>query len=116
MRSLSEVTAIDFDWPKRFWNSLSEQDQANFIRYVQAFQGSLRWLILCDSNVVGHLGTVVSTSVRQRQVALFALVDASLGQAIAKGVGVSVPPLPTFPSGPTWLNTTVESNSSTLNY
>ena len=65
---------------------------------------------------MGHLGTVKSTSVRQRQVALFALVDSALGKAIADGVGVSVPTLPNFPAGPTWLNTTVPSNSSTLNY
>ncbi|KAJ3542899.1 hypothetical protein NM688_g5925 [Phlebia brevispora] len=99
VHSLSEVTTIDFDWPKRFWASLSAQDQANFI-----------------SNVVGHLGTVISYTVRQRQVALFALVDPALGQAIAQGVNVTVPPLPTFPTGPTWLNYTVFSNESTLNY
>ena len=59
---------------------------------------------------------MVSVSVRQRQVALFALVDEKLGEAIARGVGVTVPTLPNFPTGPTWLNTTVFSNSSTLNY
>ena len=32
VKSLSEVTAIDFDWPQRFWNSLSQQDQQNFVR------------------------------------------------------------------------------------
>lgn len=69
------------------------------------------------SNVVGHLGTVKSVSVRQRQVALFALVDPALGQAIASGVNVSVPsPLPSFPAGPTWYNTTKASNDSTLDY
>ena len=30
--SLSAVNEVDFDWPRRFWNSLSEQDQTNFIR------------------------------------------------------------------------------------
>lgn len=68
------------------------------------------------SNVVGHLGTVKSVSVRQRQAALFALVDSDLGKLIAQGVGVSLPILPKFPPGPTWLNKTVPSNSSTLNY
>ncbi|EKM57300.1 uncharacterized protein PHACADRAFT_254998 [Phanerochaete carnosa HHB-10118-sp] len=100
VKSLSEVTAIDFDWPQRFWKSLSEQDQTNFI-----------------SNVVGHLGTVNSVSVRQRQVALFALVDPALGKAIADGVNVTVPnPLPSFPTGPTWFNTTKPATNSTLNY
>lgn len=32
VRSLSQVTAVDFDWPKRFWASLSAQDQQNLIR------------------------------------------------------------------------------------
>ena len=59
---------------------------------------------------------MVSVNVRQRQVALFALVDPALGKAIADGVGVPVPPLPQFPPGPTWLNTTVDSQSSTLIY
>ncbi|KAI0088364.1 catalase-domain-containing protein [Irpex rosettiformis] len=99
VRSLTQVTAIDFDWPKRFWSSLSAQDQQNLI-----------------SNVVGHLGAAKSQSVKQRQVALFALVDKSLGEAIAKGVNVSVPALPNFPTNVTWLDTTVSSNSSTLNY
>ena len=73
-------------------------------------------LMHAHSNVIDHLGSVVSVSVRQRQVALFALVDPALGQAIAKGVGVTIPPLPNFPPGPTWLNTTVDSMNSTLTY
>lgn len=32
--SLSAVTEIDFDWPRIFWNGLSEQDQQNLIRSV----------------------------------------------------------------------------------
>lgn len=70
----------------------------------------------CISNVVGHLGAAQSAYVKQRQVALFALVDPALGKAIADGVGVAVPALPSFPPGATWLNTTVPSNSSTLDY
>ncbi|KAI0784110.1 catalase-domain-containing protein [Abortiporus biennis] len=99
VRSLSRVTEIDFDWPRRFWNSLSEQDQQNLI-----------------SNIVGHLGLVKSVEVRKRQVALFAHANATLGQAIADGVGVPVVALEFPDSGPTWLNTTVPSSTSTLNY
>ncbi len=33
--ALSAVNEIDFDWPRRFWNSLSEQDQQNLIRCAQ---------------------------------------------------------------------------------
>ena len=72
--------------------------------------------ILVCSNVVGHLGQAKSDSVKQRQAVLFALVDRTLGEAIAKGVNVSLPALPSFPTGVTWLNTTVSSNSSTLDY
>ena len=34
VRALSQVTEVDFDWPKRFWKSLSKQDQDNLIRHV----------------------------------------------------------------------------------
>ncbi|KAI0696337.1 catalase-domain-containing protein [Cytidiella melzeri] len=100
VQSLSQVTAVDFDWPRRFWTSLSAQDQKNLIR-----------------NIIGHLGNAKSVSVKQRQVALFSLVDAAFGSAVAAGVNVAVPnPLPSFPAGPTWLNTTFPSGNSTLNY
>ncbi|KAI0340276.1 catalase-domain-containing protein [Trametopsis cervina] len=100
VRALSQVTAIDFDWPQRFWKGLSAQDQKNLI-----------------SNIVGHLGGAKSTSVKQRQVALFALVDKSFGQGVASGINVSVPTdLPNFPNGPTWFNTTKSTTKSTLNY
>lgn len=117
MRALSQVTAVDFDWPKRFWKSLSEQDQKNLIRCVDVVINPVESSPnVCSSNVVGHMSAAKSESVKQRQVALFALVDPALGQAIAQGVNVSVPSLPNFPVGPTWLNTTVQSGSSTLHY
>ena len=66
------------------------------------------------SNVVGHLGGVKSKEIRARQTALFAHVDAALGAAIAKGVGVKVTPL-SFPSDlPTWDNTTTWVDTSKL--
>ena len=121
VRALSQVTEIDFDWPRRFLNSLSDQDRQNLIRYALSLPSistiqTQRWAnCLLRSNIVGHLGGAKSEVVRQRQVALFAHVDADFGEAIAKGVGVSVTPI-SFPDGPTWLNTTVASNSSTLRY
>ncbi|CAL1710212.1 unnamed protein product [Somion occarium] len=98
VRSLSQVTEIDFDWPRRFLNALSKKDRQNLI-----------------NNIVGHLGAVKSKDVRRRQVALFAHTNADFGGAIAKGVGVPVVPL-SFKDGPTWLNTTVPSKNSTLHY
>ncbi|KZT04923.1 catalase-like protein [Laetiporus sulphureus 93-53] len=99
VQSLSAVTEIDFAWPRMFWNSLSEQDQQNLI-----------------SNVIGHLGEVVNQTVRERQVALFAHANYTLGQAIAQGVGVSRITNLTFAYGETWYNHTIYSDSSTLFY
>ncbi|EIW53214.1 catalase-domain-containing protein [Trametes versicolor FP-101664 SS1] len=96
--SLSAVTEIDFDWPRIFWNGLSEQDQQNLI-----------------SNVVGHLGAAPTYSVRQRMASLFNYANSTLGQAIADGVGVKVVNL-TFPNGPTWFNVTKDPVGSTLDY
>lgn len=95
--ALSRVTEIDFEWPRRFWASLSSADQQNLI-----------------SNVVGHLGGAPSKDIRTRMVALFAHVDAALGSAIAKGVGVPVTKV-SFPTDePTWDNTTTWVTTSTL--
>lgn len=99
VESLSAVTEIDFSWPRIFWNSLSEQDQQNFI-----------------GNVAGHLGEAPSSVVRERQVALFAHVNASLGAAIAAGVNVTSWPNLSFSQGPNWYNHTIYSDSSTLFY
>ncbi|KZT64984.1 catalase-like protein [Daedalea quercina L-15889] len=98
VQSLSQVTEIDFSWPRIFWNSLSDQDQQNLI-----------------SNVIGHLGEVINQDVRGRQVALFNHVNTTLGQAIAAGVGVTNIQNLSFEDGPTWLNHTVYSQESTLN-
>ncbi|KAH9834758.1 catalase-like protein [Rhodofomes roseus] len=99
VQSLSMVTEIDFSWPRIFWNTMSDQDQQNLI-----------------SNVVGHLGEVVSQEVRERQVALFNHVNATLGQAIAAGVGVTSIQSLNFTYGETWLNHTVYSTDSTLDF
>lgn len=64
--------------------------------------------------MVGHLGEVVSQTVRERQVALFAHANYTLGKAIADGVGVTQITNLTFPDGPTWYNHTIYSDHSTL--
>lgn len=64
---------------------------------------------------MGHLGAAPTESVRQRMASLFYHANATLGQAIADGVGVTVTNL-TFPNGPTWFNTTRNTQNSTLDY
>lgn len=41
-------------------------------------------------NVVGHLGAATSDTIKKRQAALFAKVDESLGNRIAKGINVTL--------------------------
>jgi catalase len=41
------------------------------------------------SNVIGHLGLVLSQKVKERQVALFYNVDPTLGNRIAMGINVT---------------------------
>lgn len=80
------------------------------------FPGFLTYHPLSHSNVIGHLGEVVSQEVRERQVALFNHVNTTLAQAIAAGVGVeNIQPM-SFYYGATWLNHTVYSTESTLNF
>ncbi|KAL1715661.1 catalase-like domain-containing protein [Schizophyllum commune] len=97
--ALSRVTEIDFDWPRRFYDSLSQTDKENLI-----------------SNIVGHLGGAKSEYVRQRQASLFAHVDPDFGQSIADGIGVSVVPLEFSNDKPTWEGTTIDTSNSTLEY
>lgn len=90
MRYLSHVSDVDFDWPKIFvshftfpilsisffcvqWNGMTTHDQDNFV-----------------NNVVGHLGAATSDTVKKRQAALFAKVNKSLGERIAKGINVTL--------------------------
>ncbi|KAF8576416.1 catalase-domain-containing protein [Ramaria rubella] len=62
LRYLSTISDIDYEWPSIFWGNLSQRDQENLI-----------------SNVVGHLGLVNSTVIRQRQAAVFARANRELG-------------------------------------
>ncbi|KAF7982698.1 hypothetical protein HWV62_26534 [Athelia sp. TMB] len=73
VRYLSEVTDVDFEWPKYFWGNLTNQDQDNFI-----------------GNVVGHLGLATSETIKKRQLALFAKVNKSLGQRLAQGMNITM--------------------------
>ncbi|CCM04502.1 uncharacterized protein FIBRA_06682 [Fibroporia radiculosa] len=99
VQSLAAMTEIDFAQPRLFWNELSESDQQNLI-----------------SNVIGHLGEVISLEVRERQVAVFAHANYTLGKAIADGVGVTNIRNLTFEYGPTWYNHTVYSDNSTIGF
>ncbi|KAH7096779.1 catalase-domain-containing protein [Auriculariales sp. MPI-PUGE-AT-0066] len=84
--SLARVTEIDFDLPRRFWQSLSAQDQKNLI----------------------------NNEIRTRAVSLFAHLDAKLGAAISAGVKAPVTKV-SFPEGvPTWDNATHWTDESTL--
>ncbi|EGN97113.1 hypothetical protein SERLA73DRAFT_161314 [Serpula lacrymans var. lacrymans S7.3] len=73
LKYLSTPSEIDFDLPRIFWNGLSATDQANLI-----------------SNVIGHLGLASDQSIKDKQCAIFNHVNATLGQAIAKGVNCTI--------------------------
>ncbi|KAG2138415.1 catalase-like domain-containing protein [Suillus bovinus] len=73
VKYLSTPSEIDFDLPRIFWNGLSERDQNNLI-----------------SNVIFHLGQASDMAIRTKQCQLFQHVNETLGQAIAKGVNVTL--------------------------
>jgi len=71
-RDLSEVNELDFEQPRALWNLWSDNEKE---AYVQ--------------NVAAHFGGVKSTVVRDRQLSVWAAVDQSLSDRIAKAVGAS---------------------------
>lgn len=73
VKYLSTPTEADFDLPRIFWNGLSERDQNNLIY-----------------NVVWHLGQASDLAIRTKQCKIFYHVNATLGEAIAKGVNVTL--------------------------
>ncbi|KAH7923317.1 catalase-domain-containing protein [Leucogyrophana mollusca] len=73
VKYVSTPSEIDFDLPRIFWNGLSERDQNNLIY-----------------NVVWHLGQASDMDIRTKQCKIFAHVNETLGQAIAKGVNVTL--------------------------
>ncbi|KAG2074397.1 catalase-domain-containing protein [Suillus decipiens] len=70
---LSTPTEADFDLPRTYWNGLSEQDQEHLIY-----------------NTIWHLGQATDLAIRTKQCKVFYHVNATLGEAIAKGVNVTL--------------------------
>ena len=58
MSSLSAVTEIDFDWPRRFWASLSKNDQNNLIKweffFIQEASADLLVIIVAMSLAISE--------------------------------------------------------------
>ncbi|KAG1870298.1 catalase-like domain-containing protein [Suillus subluteus] len=73
VKYLSTPTEADFDLPRIFWNGLSERDQNHLIY-----------------NVIWHLGQANDSTIRTEQCKIFYHVNATLGEAIAKGVNVTL--------------------------
>jgi len=72
LRYLSQIQDIDFEWPSIFWGNMSSTDQDHLV-----------------NNIIGHLGLVNSTEIRQRQVGVFARANKDFAARVAKGVNVS---------------------------
>ncbi|KAF8907809.1 catalase [Mucidula mucida] len=70
-RDLSEITELDFEQPRALWSKVWNDQQRE--AYVQ--------------NVAGHFGGVKSAEVKARQLSVWAAVDQSLSDRIAKAVG-----------------------------
>ncbi|KAK7052372.1 catalase [Favolaschia claudopus] len=70
-RDLSFITELDFEQPRAMWTKVWNDQQRE--AYVQ--------------NVAGHFGGVKSDEVKARQLSVWAAVDQSLSDRIAKAVG-----------------------------
>ncbi|KAG8744273.1 hypothetical protein FRC10_010436 [Ceratobasidium sp. 414] len=80
---LSEITELDFEQPRALWKNVFKKDAQD--RFVK--------------NVAGHLGNVKSTEIKARQLSVFAAVDQTLSDRIAKELGVpTVKPLQVKPA------------------
>jgi catalase len=78
MLDLSEITELDFEQPRALWTKVFDESARE--RFVK--------------NVAGHLGTVKSKQVIERQLSVFAAVDQELADRLAKAMGCeSKPPL-----------------------
>ncbi|TFK42776.1 catalase-like domain-containing protein [Crucibulum laeve] len=73
VKFLSTTSEIDFDQARGFWSRLTHGDQENLIK-----------------NVIGHLGLATDARIKQKQVHIFAHVNATLGQRIAQGVNITL--------------------------
>jgi catalase len=82
-RDLSEVTELDFEQPRALWSKVwNDTDREHYVQ-----------------NVAGHLGNAKSAEIKARQLSVFAAVDQSLSDRIAKAIGVHpVKPLKVKPA------------------
>lgn len=64
----------DFEQPRALWNKVfTDTDRKHVVE-----------------NIVGFLGKVTKQDIKERQCRLFYQVDPAYGEAVAKGVGVSL--------------------------
>jgi catalase len=80
---LSEITELDFEQPRALVTKVMDDTaRAHLV-----------------SNLAGHLGNVKSKEIKERQLAIFSAVDQTLGDNIAKAIGLSpVKPLQVKPA------------------
>ncbi|KAI8460794.1 catalase [Phakopsora pachyrhizi] len=69
-RVLSKITELDFEQPNALWNKVFDEGAKE--RFVNA--------------IVGHLGAVTKPEIIDRQLSIFAAVDATLGKRLAEGL------------------------------
>jgi len=83
LTQLSEITELDFEQPRVMWQKVFNDEARE--HYVQ--------------NIAGHFGNVKSAEIKARQLAVFAAVDQSLSDRIAKAIGhPTVKPLKVKPA------------------
>jgi len=75
IHDLSEIKDVDFEWPRKFCNDLSEVDREHLI-----------------SNLAGHLGGVKSDEIKNRQLCVFEKVSKEFAAAVAKEMNYTYPP------------------------
>jgi len=82
-RDLSQITELDFEQPRNL--------------YTKVFDDAAREALV--QNIAGHFGGVKSEEIRARQLAVWAAVDQSLSDRIAKAIGApTVKPLQVAPA------------------
>ncbi|KAI0261222.1 catalase [Gloeopeniophorella convolvens] len=84
---LSEINELDFEQPRALYQKvLSQTDREHLVH-----------------NIAVHLGNVRSPEIRDRQLSVFAAVDQSFSDAVAKAIGASpVQPLKAAPVAEAW--------------
>jgi len=70
---LSEITELDFEQPRALYNkALDDTGREHLI-----------------NNLAGHLGNVKTKEIKERQLSVFAAVDQSFSDKLAKAIGLS---------------------------